>query len=127
MHKFFLSCRSRHTRWPRDWSSDVCSSDLELLETYSSLASDRISASEEHGGFGIHTFVNIVPRNPIAAASSGAMLGLIFFTIVFGIARTRLPAAVSAPVIAVLEGLGPAGSVVLGCGMRIARNGVRGR
>src|SRR5690625_2559645 len=27
----------------------------ELLETYSSLASDRISASEEHGGFGIHT------------------------------------------------------------------------
>src|SRR5207253_8551989 len=22
--------RRRHTRWPRDWSSDVCSSDLEL-------------------------------------------------------------------------------------------------
>src|SRR5207253_5037786 len=22
------SRRSRHTRWPRDWSSDVCSSDL---------------------------------------------------------------------------------------------------
>src|SRR5690625_1848852 len=27
---FFFSCRRRHTRWPRDWSSDVCSSDLEL-------------------------------------------------------------------------------------------------
>src|SRR6266508_3587913 len=25
---FFFSRRSRHTRWPRDWSSDVCSSDL---------------------------------------------------------------------------------------------------
>src|SRR5207253_7332952 len=25
---FFLSSRRRHTRWPRDWSSDVCSSDL---------------------------------------------------------------------------------------------------
>src|SRR5437660_5520190 len=24
----FFSSRSRHTRWPRDWSSDVCSSDL---------------------------------------------------------------------------------------------------
>src|SRR5437870_7325009 len=24
----FFSCRRRHTRWPRDWSSDVCSSDL---------------------------------------------------------------------------------------------------
>src|SRR5690625_5528670 len=24
----FFSSRRRHTRWPRDWSSDVCSSDL---------------------------------------------------------------------------------------------------
>src|SRR5207253_4753138 len=24
----FFSSRGRHTRWPRDWSSDVCSSDL---------------------------------------------------------------------------------------------------
>src|SRR5690625_5747415 len=23
-----VSSRRRHTRWPRDWSSDVCSSDL---------------------------------------------------------------------------------------------------
>src|SRR5690625_5314339 len=29
---FFFSSRRRHTRWPRDWSSDVCSSDLQLLE-----------------------------------------------------------------------------------------------
>src|SRR5690625_6863316 len=27
---FFFSSRRRHTRWPRDWSSDVCSSDLIL-------------------------------------------------------------------------------------------------
>src|SRR5207253_8212136 len=26
----FFSSRRRHTRWPRDWSSDVCSSDLRL-------------------------------------------------------------------------------------------------
>src|SRR5215510_1167449 len=26
---FFFSSRRRHTRWPRDWSSDVCSSDLD--------------------------------------------------------------------------------------------------
>src|SRR5215510_8401830 len=25
---FVFSSRRRHTRWPRDWSSDVCSSDL---------------------------------------------------------------------------------------------------
>src|SRR5690625_7702937 len=28
MLAFFFSSRRRHTRWPRDWSSDVCSSDL---------------------------------------------------------------------------------------------------
>src|SRR5690625_3616558 len=28
---FFFSSRRRHTRWPRDWSSDVCSSDLAAL------------------------------------------------------------------------------------------------
>src|SRR5207253_3820281 len=30
---FFFSSGRRHTRWPRDWSSDVCSSDLYRRET----------------------------------------------------------------------------------------------
>src|SRR5207253_3697111 len=30
---FFFSSRRRHTRWPRDWSSDVCSSDLTQLDS----------------------------------------------------------------------------------------------
>src|SRR5207253_6853587 len=29
--RLFFSSRRRHTRWPRDWSSDVCSSDLITL------------------------------------------------------------------------------------------------
>src|SRR5690606_39753616 len=28
IHDFFFSSRRRHTRFSRDWSSDVCSSDL---------------------------------------------------------------------------------------------------
>src|SRR5436309_12283945 len=28
---FFFSSRRRHTRFSRDWSSDVCSSDLQVL------------------------------------------------------------------------------------------------
>src|SRR5690625_6561989 len=35
MKFFFFSSRRRHTRWPRDWSSDVCSSDL--TSRYSSM------------------------------------------------------------------------------------------
>src|SRR5690625_359653 len=30
---FFFSSRRRHTRWPRDWSSDVCSSDAHSIES----------------------------------------------------------------------------------------------
>src|SRR5439155_9365275 len=36
---FFFSSRRRHTRWPRDWSSDVCSSDLGAFGRGSSIAS----------------------------------------------------------------------------------------
>src|SRR5215475_6450107 len=35
---FFFSSRRRHTRFSRDWSSDVCSSDLEVV-----LREDRLS------------------------------------------------------------------------------------
>src|SRR5687768_1458347 len=31
--KFFFSSRRRHTRCSRDWSSDVCSSDLKIKDT----------------------------------------------------------------------------------------------
>src|SRR5690606_40507081 len=31
---FFFSSRRRHTRFSRDWSSDVCSSDLGIVEDF---------------------------------------------------------------------------------------------
>src|SRR6266536_3956438 len=34
-YAFFFSCRRRHTRSTRDWSSDVCSSDLERRDIWS--------------------------------------------------------------------------------------------
>src|SRR5687768_11133205 len=34
---FFFSSRRRHTRCSRDWSSDVCSSDLHVLDVYQTL------------------------------------------------------------------------------------------
>src|SRR6266511_686990 len=36
MYFFFFSSRRRHTRFSRDWSSDVCSSDLENRASRSS-------------------------------------------------------------------------------------------
>src|SRR5207247_8110884 len=37
---FFFSSRRRHTRSTRDWSSDVCSSDLVYPDTYSHFYAD---------------------------------------------------------------------------------------
>src|SRR5207253_8031739 len=39
---FFFSSRRRHTRWPRDWSSDVCSSDLPWRGGESSEVAPRV-------------------------------------------------------------------------------------
>src|SRR5439155_15469593 len=45
---FFFSSRRRHTRWPRDWSSDVCSSDLGL-----GVAGGFKFLVEDRGGLGL--------------------------------------------------------------------------
>src|SRR5690625_7084837 len=39
---FFFSSRRRHTRWPRDWSSDVCSSDLSDTQGGSTLTQQYV-------------------------------------------------------------------------------------
>src|SRR6266852_9356016 len=39
MFFFFFSSRRRHTRCYRDWSSDVCSSDLDIARQLSSISS----------------------------------------------------------------------------------------
>src|SRR6266496_6489148 len=43
VYQFFFSSRRRHTRSLRDWSSDVCSSDLEGLSAASAATSGRPS------------------------------------------------------------------------------------
>lgn len=96
-----------------------------LMAEYSSQAGEKVVASQETG-FGINTFVNIVPRNPIAAAANGDMLGLIFFSLVFGIALTLIAREAAAPVLRVLEGVNQAVMVMIGFAMRLAPVGVAG-
>jgi DAACS family dicarboxylate/amino acid:cation (Na+ or H+) symporter len=96
-----------------------------LLLEYSTQAADRVVASE-NTGFGINTFISIVPRNPLAAAVNGNMLGVIFFTLMFGIALTRIPAQLSGPVIRGLEGVAQAIIEIIGFAMKLAPYGVAG-
>src|SRR5690606_39644630 len=46
----FLSSRRRHTQFSRDWSSDVCSSDLSLPHT-----AEVLRRVQEAGRYGIET------------------------------------------------------------------------
>src|SRR3712207_9097405 len=49
MFFFFFSSRRRHTRYWRDWSSDVCSSDLAIRE-FETLTSTYDAAFGRSGG-----------------------------------------------------------------------------
>ena len=92
-----------------------------LLAEYGEEAGTRLGAA---GTFGVETLVGIVPRNPVDAAARGDMLGVIFFTLVFAIGLTRIPAGAAAPVIRVLEGVGAAVAEMIGLAMRLAPLGV---
>jgi DAACS family dicarboxylate/amino acid:cation (Na+ or H+) symporter len=76
--------------------------------------------------FGVSTFVNIVPRNPVAAAADMDMLALIFFALVFGAALTMIPKKRAKPVIRVLEGIGDAIVAIINWAMKLAPYGVFG-
>src|SRR5258707_11972725 len=45
---FFFSSRRRHTRYWRDWSSDVCSSDLGLLAQHCSRCTAQPELGKKH-------------------------------------------------------------------------------
>jgi len=94
----------------------------ELMARFASGAQGLAQAGAQD--FGISTFVNIVPRNPVAAAADMDMLALIFFSLIFGAALTMIPRAKAEPVIAVLEGIGEAVIAIINLAMKLAPYGV---
>src|SRR5256885_12768152 len=46
---FFFSSRRRHTRLQGDWSSDVCSSDLNCIEETNRRREKQVAYNEAHG------------------------------------------------------------------------------
>src|SRR5687768_17479175 len=70
----------------------------QLMQTYATDASARVQASET-GNFGIETLVNIVTRNPIKSAVDLDLLGIIFFSLMFGAALTLIAAERAKPMI----------------------------
>src|SRR5207253_5591655 len=59
---FFFSSRRRHTRWPRDWSSDVCSSDLIVYPEISEMQARAVfeaAAEVQRKGTKVHPEIMI--------------------------------------------------------------------
>ncbi|HEX9894803.1 MAG TPA: dicarboxylate/amino acid:cation symporter [Gemmatimonadales bacterium] len=96
-----------------------------LMTEFSAQAGERVQQASA-SRFGIDTFVNIVTRNPVKSAADGDMLGLIFFSLVFGLALTLLPIERSDPVMKLLDGVAGAVMVIIGFAMKLAPIGVFG-
>lgn len=94
-----------------------------LLEKYGGAAAERVSGGVS---FGIDTFVNIVPRNIVETMNKMDMLGLIFFSIVFGIALTLIQPEKAKPIMDVLDGLVEAVAKIIDFAMNLAPYGVAG-
>lgn len=95
----------------------------DLLAQYGGEAAQRLGGGVD---FGVNTFVNIVPRNIVDTMARMDMLGLIFFSIIFGIALTQIPREKAQPILAVLDGLVEAVSKIIDYAMRLAPFGVAG-
>ncbi|HYT04094.1 MAG TPA: dicarboxylate/amino acid:cation symporter [Gemmatimonadales bacterium] len=96
----------------------------QLMATYRSQAAGLQAAGTPH--FGIDTFVNMVPRNPIQAAAGMDLLGVIFFSLVFGAALTLIPAEKTRPLVRVLDAVGEAVVKIIDLAMTLAPYGVFG-
>src|SRR5207253_8105343 len=55
-----FSSRRRHTRWPRDWSSDVCSSDLPRAKEASLFFRNLPGVSGGEGGLQVQGFHEVL-------------------------------------------------------------------
>ncbi len=95
----------------------------ELLDRFQGQAKQMAQQSGQTS-FGVEMLVNIVPRNPVAAAAQFDMLGLIFFSLLFGAALSVLPADRARPMLGFLEALGDAVVVIIAWVMKLAPIGV---
>lgn len=94
-----------------------------LMEQFAGAAGQRMEAADA-SGFGVETFVNIVPRNPIDSAARGDMMGLVFFSVIFGVALARIGAERARPLLDVLAAIAGAVEVLIGFAMKLAPFGV---
>lgn len=99
----------------------------EIRALFQKDATTKIDQAQQGTGFGVDTFVNIVPRNVVRAAGDDReTLGVIFFALMLGIAATRYPAEKTKTFLDFLQTLYDLCVTVLGFAMKLAPYGVAG-
>ena len=93
----------------------------ELLAHYAKEAKGKLDAKSD---FGIDTFVNIVPKNPLKAFAEKDMLAVIFTAVLVGIALTQIDPTRAAVIVQFLEGVNQITEFVIGLAMKLAPVGV---
>lgn len=95
----------------------------QLLASYAGQARETMQAV---AGFklGVDMVVNLVPRNPVAAAAQGDYLAWIVFALIFGIAVGLLPRERGAPMLGFLRALADVVVVIIDLVMKLAPYGV---
>ena len=95
-----------------------------LIDTFSGKTASAVEAAGSD--LGVSTFVNLVPSNPLAAAVNGDLIAFIVFTLVFGVALTRVPEKHAGSLLEVLEAIARTTMVMIGFAMWLAPIGVAG-
>ena len=89
-----------------------------LMETYRGQAEGAMGLAR--GALSVDTFVQMVPRNPIAAAANGEMLAVIVFALMLGVGLTMVGSDRAKPLLAVLDSIANVMVAIIGLVMRVA-------
>ncbi len=88
----------------------------ELMAHYAKEVGEKGAAAE----FGVETFVNVVPRNPLEAFAKKDMLAVIFTAVVVGLALTRIDRDKARLITDFLEGVNQITDFIIGLAMALA-------
>jgi DAACS family dicarboxylate/amino acid:cation (Na+ or H+) symporter len=91
--------------------------------------STEIASAVQRGGVATAVvdrtvLLDLVPTNPIAAAATGNLAGLMVCALLFGVALARLAADTASPLLRVVQAINDAASIAVGLVMRLAPIGV---
>ncbi len=92
-----------------------------LMEKYGGEAEKKTG---QPTSFGIQTFINIFPRNPLKALVEMDMLAVICFALLIGIAITKISAERASAITTFLDGVNDLMIVLIGWAMKLAPFGV---